>query len=259
MPPTCSSIKVAYEEMMVAKKEFSSSLKSRNSLTKVKELKAVLEQKKQIFREVLIEPRKRELARFGTEIYSVHNNKKEDTPIALKSSKERGDSFLEKLRTKPEEEQSTFIENPDTIFLNYEAMMDRIEVFNPNQSPELDNWLKERNRRKTIASTMDYIHTELSMKYYLPGMEFNEFMTKKMERDINKLPENTSEELKSAKEWFYLPGSAFRSSRGYWSVPVGHWGGSEWDRRSGWVGLDWDAGVRVLLVRRGLKRDTMQV
>ena len=251
MPPTCSSIKVAYEEMMVAKKEFSSSLKSRNSLKEVKNLKAVLEQKKQIFREVLIEPRKKELARFGTEVYSVHNNKKEDTPIALKSSKERGDSFLQEIK----EEPSTFIENPETIFLNYEAMMDKIEIFDPNQSIELDNWLKERNRSKTIASVMDYVHTELSSKYYLPGMEFQEFMTNKMNRDINKLPKNTSEGFKNSKPWFYLPGSAFRSSYGDWSVPCGHWDGSEWDRRSYWVELDWVASERVLLVRRGLKNN----
>ena len=251
MPPTCSSIKVAYEEMMVAKKEFSSSLKSRNNLKEVKNLKAVLEQKKQIFREVLIDPRKKELARFGTGIYSVFGNKKEDTPIALKSSKERGDSFLQEIK----EEQHTFIENPETIFLNYEAMMDKIEVFNPNTSKELDNWLKSKNREKTIASVMDYVHTELSSKYYLPGMEFQEFMTKKMERNIKKLPKNTSEDFKNSKPWFYLPGSAFRNSDGRWDVPFGFWVGSEWDRSSYWVEAVWGASARVLLVRRGLKNN----
>ena len=49
-------------------------------------------------------------------------------------------------------------------------------------------------------------------------------------------------------------GSLIRHSNGYWNVPYAHWVGGQWSRRGNWLGDDWRAGCRVVLVQLPIAR-----
>ena len=80
-------------------------------------------------------------------------------------------------------------------------------------------------------------------RYILPGFEMQKWLTDPSAEKS----EGVLEMLRDGNLYFFI-GSLVRSSGGRAFVPGAHWGASEWGRGARWLGLDWRARCRVVLL-----------
>ncbi|HQI26100.1 MAG TPA: hypothetical protein PLY95_02490 [Candidatus Paceibacterota bacterium] len=128
--------------------------------------------------------------------------------------------------------------NPETQNLNFETA----KVFIPNLSDF---------EGKKLSEVAEHLVAEYGDKYYLPGLEYMEWVVGK--NDLDSLPAGPEfEALKSElnDHVCFLFGSTLRRSSGHWCVPSVGWGGSAWHRRAYWLGSDWCSYGRVVLLER---------
>lgn len=136
-----------------------------------------------------------------------------------------------------------YITNPETAFLDYEALNDP-EVINLYfQDENYQNWLKQNNRQNRMVSVMDYIHEVYKNTHYLPGIEYQRYLFENQ----GKIPDS----LKDGN-YYFLPGSTFGRSGGEsWMVPYGVWSKKGWHRFSEGIECDWREQWSVVLFKKG--------
>ena len=94
---------------------------------------------------------------------------------------------------------------------------------------------------KPLAEVATYIMETYGDRYYLPGIEYWQWLSAN--------PDKSPAELKDG-DYQFLFGSTLRHSRGHWSVPCVSWGGSEWSRDARWLDNSWNSDYRVVLLER---------
>lgn len=242
----CTNVKKIYQDLLELKASFSiefQSAKETKDTSKAFELKVKLEQKILLLEEALLSEKEKKVKK-ASSVYSVWN--KEKQPLQWKTGKEWNTYELSQ-RSDRDPNTLTFIENKDGAFLNFEQLIKegKQHIFNPNDSKELDDWLSKNGLPKNIGSVMEFINKEMSSKYHTPGVELNEYLASLKEKDLEKIFGKIESNWK--KNWYYMPGSAFRDSGGYWDVPFGDWYDGRWCRYGNWARRDWHSSSRVVL------------
>lgn len=101
--------------------------------------------------------------------------------------------------------------------------------------------LPSRFNNKPLYEAAKYIVETYSGKYYLPGIEYWQWLLAN--------PDKSPEACKDGG-WHFLFGSLLRDSRGHWRVPFLHWDGSSWNRYADWLDDTWSSNYRVVLLER---------
>jgi len=122
--------------------------------------------------------------------------------------------------------------NPETQNLDFE----RAKVFIPNPKT-----LKQFEG-KPLADLAQYLQTTYSNKYYIPGIEYWQYIS----QNLDKAPPA----LKDSKNYYFYFGSILRSRRGDWCVPRSRWGDVAFVRDAYWLGDVWGSVYRVVLLER---------
>ena len=122
--------------------------------------------------------------------------------------------------------------NPETKNLNF----DQAKVFIPDQK-ELKSM-----EGKSLAEVGAFIQNKYGSKYYLPGIEYWEY--------IFKNPDKVPQVLKDTKNYYFYFGSLLRYSSGNWYVPYSGWDGSRFDRGTRWLVDGWSSNCRVVLLEK---------
>jgi len=121
--------------------------------------------------------------------------------------------------------------NPDTQNLDWETLKDKI--FIPDDIPASLNG-------RPLSEVADYLINTYKDKYKFPGLEYWKFMIEN--------PDQVPAQMKDGNPYFNF-GSLVRNSDGHWDVPYAFWDGSDWSRNARWLGHDWNAGCRVVLLK----------
>ncbi len=122
-----------------------------------------------------------------------------------------------------------YLTNPETALLDYETLGEP-EIFDPNTDTGYHAWLVQHKKTKSVASVMDYVHETYALTHHFPGIEYQKYLFE----NPDKVPQSMRD-----GNYYYFPGSAFRSSDGSWVAPYGLWDGGVWRRvgrdvRDGW-------------------------
>lgn len=125
-----------------------------------------------------------------------------------------------------------------------------MKTIDTNKKPELPwDWI-------TVEKNTKYGKVPLKLKLYEPKGKTLEAVKEEVKdmRPANwavlqYLYENPSEVPEEFKEyWCYFFGTDLRGKDGDWTVPYGHWTGSEFSRRADWLRRDWRSFYRVVLL-----------
>ena len=122
--------------------------------------------------------------------------------------------------------------NPETQNLDF----DKAKVFIPDR-----NELKAFED-KTLAEVSAYINSKYSNKYYIPGIEYWQYVC----QNPNKVPRK----LKNTNNYYFYFGSILLSCSGRWYVPCSDWSGSSFRRNAYWFGHSWHSSCRVVLLEK---------
>jgi|GEM_PF-2039861 len=94
---------------------------------------------------------------------------------------------------------------------------------------------------KNLKNVIDQLKTETGKDYYLPGLEYYEWLIEN--------PSKTPAIFKDNNYYFFF-GSVLRDSNGHWNVPYAIWDGSKWNRHARWLDGSWLSDCRVVLLER---------
>ena len=122
--------------------------------------------------------------------------------------------------------------NPETQNIDFE----KAKVFIPDR-----NELKAFED-KTLAEVSAYINIKYSNKYYIPGIEYWQYICQN--------PDKAPASLKDTKNYYFYFGSILRYCSGDWSVPCSSWSGSSFGRYTFGFGNGWYSSHRVVLLER---------
>ena len=122
--------------------------------------------------------------------------------------------------------------NPEAQNLNF----DQAKVFIP------DGKALKSVEGKSLAEVGAYLQGKYGSKYYIPGIEYWEY--------ISKNPNKASQELKDTENYYFYFGSILRNRHGDWCVPRSRWFGSRFDRNTVWLSNGWSSRCRVVLVEK---------
>ena len=245
----CNDLKQKYEKINLTQKIFStllSDIKNTPSGERGEKIKEAQEVKKNLeshikdLETILLGEKAQELDKFWKDTWKTWNSGIDTSKITFTPQwLKHGEINFKELAETPSDvnEFSKYITNPETAFLNYESL-GKPQIFNPNEDQDYQNWLKQEGRENTVNSVMDYVHETFGDTHHLPGIEYQKYLFENQD----KIPET----LKDGK-FHYFPGSAFRYSDGYWSVPLGSWNDGEWRRSGAWAWDDWGSNGRVVL------------
>ena len=120
--------------------------------------------------------------------------------------------------------------NPETQNLNFE----KAKVFIP------DPKTLKGFEGKSLAELGQYLHTKYGSEYYIPGIEYWEY--------ISKNPDKAPQPLKDTGNYYFYFGSIVRYQDGYWYVPYSNWDTSSFNRNANWLDNTWISYYRVVLL-----------
>ena len=122
--------------------------------------------------------------------------------------------------------------NPETQNLDF----DKAKVFIPDRN-ELRAF-----EGKTLAEVGAYLNSKYSNKYYIPGIEYWQYVC----QNPNKVPRK----LKNTNNYYFYFGSILLSYSGYWNVPYSYWYGSSFGHYTRWFGHSWGSNYHVVLLEK---------
>ncbi|MFA6416318.1 MAG: AAA family ATPase [Candidatus Paceibacterota bacterium] len=163
-------------------------------------------------------------------------SKAELVPISLDPKKLKAEDW-EKLKADTDEDKfGEYTLNPEMgSFSDADfEQMSKSGKFKTEKLP--DDW-----NGKPLAEVASYIIKTYGDKYYLPGIEYWQWLASN--------PDKSPSELKDGKSQF-LFGSTLRRSSGHWNVPCVRWRGSGWRRDARWLDDDWRSSYRVVLLEK---------
>lgn len=94
---------------------------------------------------------------------------------------------------------------------------------------------------KKRHEVMKHIVDTYGATHHIPGIEYWKWILENQDKAPQSLKDGN---------WHFLPGSVLRGRDGRWSVPFVEWCGSEFDRNAIWLGSDWSAFERVVLLEK---------